>query len=72
MGARLDVGDSFPEIRLDLYGGGTRTLPVLIYETAFRSYRMSEAATIAVLSTALLMSFAVIATRYLARAGDER
>jgi multiple sugar transport system permease protein len=52
--------------------GGTRTLPVLIYETAFRSYRMSEAATIAVLSTVLLMSFAVIATRYLARAGDER
>lgn len=52
--------------------GGTRTLPVLIYETAFRSYRMSEAATIAVLSTLLLMSFAVLATRSLARAGDER
>lgn len=52
--------------------GGTRTLPVLIYETAFRSYRMSEAATIAVLSTILLMSFAVLATRSLARAGDER
>ncbi|MEM1284345.1 MAG: sugar ABC transporter permease [Pseudomonadota bacterium] len=52
--------------------GGTRTLPVLIYETAFRSYRMSEAATIAVLATALLMSFAVLATRYLARSGDER
>lgn len=52
--------------------GGTRTLPVLIYETAFRSYRMSEAATIAVLSTLLLMTFAIIATRYLARPGDER
>lgn len=52
--------------------GGTRTLPVLIYETAFRSYRMSEAATIAVLSTLLLMTFAVLATRSLARAGDER
>ena len=52
--------------------GGTRTLPVLIYETAFRSYRMSEAATIAVLSTLLLMAFAVLATRSLARAGDER
>ncbi|MGP1397667.1 MAG: carbohydrate ABC transporter permease [Inquilinaceae bacterium] len=52
--------------------GGTRTLPVLIYETAFRSYRMSEAATIAVLSTLLLMAFALIATRSLARGGDER
>lgn len=52
--------------------GGTRTLPVLIYETAFRSYRMSEAAAIAVLATLLLMSFAVVATRYLANASDER
>lgn len=52
--------------------GGTRTLPVLIYETAFRSYRMSEAATIAVLSTLLLMAFALIATRSLARGGDDR
>ena len=51
--------------------GGTRTLPVLIYETAFRSYRMSEAATIAVLSTLLLMVFAVLATRSLAHSGDE-
>lgn len=52
--------------------GGTRTLPVLIYETAFRSYRMSEAAAIAVLSTLLLMSFAVLATRSLARAGEDQ
>ena len=52
--------------------GGTRTLPVLIYETAFRSYRVSEAATIAVLATLFLMSFAVFATRRLAQPGDER
>ncbi len=52
--------------------GGTRTLPVLIYETAFRGYRMSEAASIAVLATMLLMSFAIIATRALARPGEER
>ena len=51
--------------------GGTRTLPVLIYETAFRSYRMSEAATIAVLSTFFLMTLAIIATRSLAHAGDD-
>lgn len=52
--------------------GGTRTLPVLIYETAFRAHRVSEAAAIAVLATILLMSLAVMATRALARAGEER
>lgn len=52
--------------------GGTRTLPVLIYETAFRSYRISEAATTAVLTTVLLMAFAVFATRRLALSGEER
>jgi len=52
--------------------GGTRTLPVLIYETAFRSYKISEAATAAVLTTILLMSFAMIATRRLALSGEER
>jgi multiple sugar transport system permease protein len=45
---------------------------VLIYETAFRGYRISEAATIAVLATVLLMAFAVFATRKLALSGDER
>ena len=52
--------------------GGTATLPVLIYETAFRGYRISEAATIAVLATLFLMAFAVFATRRLALSGDER
>lgn len=52
--------------------GGTRTLPVLIYETAFRGYRVSEAATIAVLATLFLMAFAILATRRLALSGDER
>lgn len=52
--------------------GATRTLPVLIYETAFRGYRISEAATIAVLATLLLMAFAILATRRLALSGEER
>lgn len=52
--------------------GGTRTLPVLIFESAFRGYRISEAATIAVLATVLLMAFAIFATRKLALSGDER
>lgn len=52
--------------------GGSRTLPVLIYETAFRGYRLSEAAAVSVLATLLLMAFAVIATRALERQGSER
>jgi len=36
---------------------------VLIYETAFKGYRLSEAATISVLTSILLMGFAVLATR---------
>lgn len=52
--------------------GGTRTLPVLIYETAFKGYRISEAATVAVLATLALMAFAVLATRSLALSGEER
>lgn len=52
--------------------GGTRTLPVLIYETAFKGYKLSEAATISVLATLLLMGFALAATRFLAAEGDER
>jgi multiple sugar transport system permease protein len=44
---------------------GTQTLPVLIYETAFKGYRLSEAATVSVLTSLLLMGFAVLATRVL-------
>ncbi|MDX3924279.1 MAG: sugar ABC transporter permease [Shinella sp.] len=52
--------------------GGTRTLPVMIYETAFKGYRLSEAATISVFATILLMVFALAATRLLAREGENR
>ncbi|MHA6688178.1 carbohydrate ABC transporter permease [Mesorhizobium sp. A556] len=41
----------------------TQTLPVLIYQTAFKGYRLSEAATISVLTSLLLMAFAFLATR---------
>lgn len=43
--------------------GGTQTLPVLIYETAFKGYRLSEAAAVSVLTSLLLMLFAVLASR---------
>lgn len=41
----------------------SQTLPVLIYETAFKGYRQSEAATISVITSILLMGFAFLATR---------
>ncbi len=48
---------------------GTTTLPVLIYETAFKGYRLSEAAAISVLTSLLLMAFAIVASRALVREG---
>src|SRR5690606_833835 len=49
---------------------GSQTLPVLIYQTAFKGYRLSEAATMSVLATIMLMAFAIVATRSLAKAGE--
>jgi multiple sugar transport system permease protein len=50
--------------------GATQTLPVLIYETAFKSYRLSQAAAMSVLVSALLMTLAAILTRALAPKGE--
>ncbi|GIV79047.1 sugar ABC transporter permease [Litorilinea aerophila] len=45
--------------------GATTTLPVLIYETAFTRYRLSQAAAISVLSGLLLMIFAILFIRFM-------
>lgn len=47
--------------------GGTQTLPVLIYETAFKGYELSRAAAISVLTGLLLMGFAIAASRSMTR-----
>lgn len=52
--------------------GGTQTLPVLIYETAFKGYKLSEAAAVSVVASVLLMGFAVFATRALAAPSQAR
>ena len=44
-----------------------RTMPVLIYETAFKGYRLSEAATVSVIATILLLAFALVTARALDR-----
>lgn len=50
--------------------GATQTLPVLIYETAFKSYRLGQAAAMSVLVSVLLMALAVLLTRALAPKGE--
>jgi multiple sugar transport system permease protein len=50
----------------------TETLPVLIYETAFKGYRLSEAATISVVTSIILMLFAFIATRAMTASERDR
>lgn len=50
----------------------TQTLPVLIYETAFKGYRLSEAATISVLTSIFLMGFAFFTTRAMTAAEADR
>ncbi len=46
--------------------GATTTVPVLIYETAFKSYRLSEAAAMSVITGLFLMAFAYVLIRFLA------
>lgn len=41
----------------------TMTLPVYIYETAFRKYELSEAAAMSVLASLFLLTFAIVFTR---------
>lgn len=50
--------------------GATQTLPVLIYETAFKSYRLGQAAAMSVLVSVALMALAVLLTRALAPKGE--
>lgn len=47
--------------------GGTQTLPVLIYETAFKGYELSRAAAISVLTGFVLMGFAIVSSRSMTR-----
>lgn len=53
-------------------GSATTTLPVLIYQTAFKAYRLSDAAAMSIVATVLLMGFALAATRALAPREERR
>ena len=58
-----------------LTGGGpssaTTTLPVLIYDTAFSKYRLSQASAISVLSGIILLVFAVLFIRFMSPKQEE-
>ena len=58
-----------------LTGGGpssaTTTLPVLIYDTAFTKYRLSQAAAISVVAGVALLLFALLFIRFMAPQQDE-
>ncbi|HML21966.1 MAG TPA: sugar ABC transporter permease [Aggregatilinea sp.] len=50
--------------------GATTTLPVLIYETAFKRYRLSQAAAMSVITGVILLVFAAIFIRFMSPAAD--
>lgn len=58
-----------------LTGGGpsraTTTLPVLIYDTAFKKYRLSQAAAMSVLTGLILLVFAALFIRFLSPASED-
>lgn len=51
--------------------GATTTLPVLIYDTAFTKYRLSQAAAISVLAGIALLIFALLFIRFMAPRQEE-
>jgi multiple sugar transport system permease protein len=48
----------------------TTTLPVLIYETAFKQYRLSRAAAMSVITGVILLIFAALFIRFLSPPAD--
>ena len=57
-----------------LTGGGpsraTTTLPVLIYETAFKKYRLSQAAAMSVMTGVILLIFAALFIRFMSPSSE--
>lgn len=47
-------------------GTSTETLPVLVYEVAFKRYEISQAAAMSVIMAILLMSFAIVFIKFMA------
>ncbi len=47
-------------------GSSTETLPVLVYEVAFKRYEISQAAAMSVIMAILLMSFAIVFIKFMA------
>ena len=54
-------------LKVSIAGAVILALPVLIYQTAFKGYRLSEAATLSVIATAVLLVFALLTARAMDR-----
>ena len=52
--------------------GGTTTLPVLIYDTAFKQYRLSRAAAMSVVTGIMLLAFALTFIRFMSPRDEEQ
>ena len=49
----------------------TTTLPLLIYETAFTKFRISQAATLSIITSTLLLLFSIIFIKSMAPKEDD-
>jgi multiple sugar transport system permease protein len=50
----------------------TTTLPLLIYETAFTKFRLSQAAALSVITSFILLTFSIVFIKVMGKDHDER
>lgn len=51
--------------------GATTTLPLLIYETAFTKFRLSQAAALSVLTSIILLTFSILFIKFMSEKKDD-
>ena len=51
--------------------GATTTLPLLIYETAFTKFRLSQAAALSVITSIILLSFSILFIKFMSEKKDD-
>ena len=49
----------------------TTTLPLLIYETAFTKFRISQAAALSVITSFILLTFSIVFIKVMGRDNDD-
>ena len=51
--------------------GATTTLPLLIYETAFTKFRLSQAAALSVITSIILLTFSILFIKFMSEKQDD-